>query len=111
MVCFAGSFQVRCQSAVVREDTPYLSKSLAGVVTDENDAAIAGATVTRMSTGWKTVIQEITTNEFGKFTFQIHDPGLYYLRISGRGFQTHEVKVRVSRRRSKLPRFKLQVAT
>ncbi len=62
--------------------------SVTGNVTDSTQAAIPGAAVTLSNEGTG-VTRSLEANEFGSFTFQSIDPGLYTLEVKTEGFQAH----------------------
>ncbi len=65
------------------------SGSVAGGVTDQQQAAISGATVTIKDEA-KGVIQTVTTDREGRFVFPTLIPGNYVLSIEAKGFKKAE---------------------
>jgi outer membrane receptor protein involved in Fe transport len=61
--------------------------TLAGQVTDEQRAAVSGATVEAINVATNIVLTA-TTNEDGRYVFTELQPGAYRLRIQKEGFQT-----------------------
>lgn len=111
ILVLAVSAKVRGQFMTVELDRPYLASSVTAIVVDPVGSPVAGASVTRMSAGWKKAIESRQTNENGQFRFKRGAPTLYYLEISHQGFQIMHVKLRIIRRTMKSPRIKLEIAT
>ncbi|HQR33511.1 MAG TPA: TonB-dependent receptor [Blastocatellia bacterium] len=65
------------------------SGSIAGNLTDPNQAAIAGATVT-VSDDAKSFSQSTTTDKEGRFVFPTLPPGTYKLTVEAKGFKKSE---------------------
>src|SRR5438132_234697 len=64
--------------------------TLSGTVTDERDAAVAGAevTITNTENGFNRTLQ---TNDSGGFTFPLLQPASYRLTVKRTGFSPYEV--------------------
>jgi hypothetical protein len=87
-----------------------LTGSLAGRVTDQTGAFIAGASVgvRNLATG---VEQPDTTNRSGLYRFQALTPGTYSVSVSVRGFRDVEALVSVLVGNTTVQNMKLQVGT
>lgn len=92
-------------------DAPYLSSHPTAIVVDPSDSPMAGVLVKRMSAGWKKAIESTKTNADGRFTFKRYRSIQYYLEITYPGFQIMHVKLTIVRRKTKVPRIKVEIAT
>ena len=63
-----------------------INGSLRGLIADQSEAAVAGATVTLTNTENNSAINA-TTNDEGLYTFPRLAPGLYTLSVEREGFQ------------------------
>ena len=75
--------------------------SLTGIVSDEQGAALAGATVTITSVERNLVAATLQTNEDGEYTVISLIPGLYIVAVQKDGFlraETRDVKVDIAQR-------------
>ncbi|MDD5544445.1 MAG: carboxypeptidase-like regulatory domain-containing protein [Acidobacteriia bacterium] len=66
------------------------SGSVAGRVTDPQNAVVPGAEVTLLDTATGHA-QTISTNEAGRYTFAVINPGVYDITVSKPGFKTHKI--------------------
>src|SRR5262245_26772631 len=94
------------QSMIVELRDPYITTHTVGIVVDPNDRPIAGATVKVMSPEWKTLVESIETDGEGIFRFKRRRQNLYYLEIHYPGFQLMHVKLKLVRRKTKIPRIR-----
>ena len=101
----------RGQELLIEIDKPFSAGSLSGFVVDRNGSPIADARVELMSAGWKSVLLTRGTNMNGFFRFNSSKPGLYYLRLGARYFQTYKIKVKVKNGIKVRPKFELEVGT
>ena len=60
--------------------------SLSGAITDQNNAVVAGATVT-LHTNVATGERSVVTDSNGKFDFQALLPGMYSITVQAAGFK------------------------
>jgi hypothetical protein len=89
-ICVLASFLALCV-------TPALTRSqsatgnLSGIVSDQNNAAVAGARVTavNINTGAQ---RQVTTNEQGSFTIPLLPPSKYTVMVEQKGFAPTEIK-------------------
>ena len=73
--------------------------SLSGAITDQNNAVVAGATVT-LHTNVATGERSVVTDSNGKFDFQALLPGMYSITVQAAGFKksiAREISVSVGR--------------
>src|SRR6476620_4405236 len=87
----------KSQSVIIRLDKPFRAGNLSGFVFAKDGSGVPTAQVELMGAGWKTVLATRETNYNGFFRFTLSKAGLYYLRLTARGFQTYELKVRVKK--------------
>src|SRR5579872_6504676 len=66
------------------------SASVAGIVTDEQNAAIPGAEVRVTDTGTG-IAQTTLTNDAGRYVFVNVTPGTYTITVSKQGFTTFKI--------------------
>ena len=89
-----------------------IAKTLTGTVVDPADSALPGVKVLEVSSDWKTVLRTTVTDRDGKwFLAPVPRQKVYYLRFSADGFNTLEVRVKLSRWKGGNLRFNLPVAT
>ena len=72
--------------------------SLSGAITDQNNAVVAGATVT-LHTNVATGERSVVTDSNGKFDFQALLPGMYSITVQAAGFKksiAREISVSVN---------------
>ena len=61
-----------------------------GTVTDNNGAAVAGATVTLINEQTQVAIQTVTTSESGVYLFDLVQPGSFKVTVERQGFKRYE---------------------
>jgi hypothetical protein len=71
------------------------SSTLSGVVTDDQNAVVPGATVTLTNKATGEIIGPVPTTDRGTYSFPAVAPGTYVLKITMPSFKTHEVEVRL----------------
>ena len=111
IILLASSMAGRAQFMVVEVDRPYLSSEVSAIVVAPNNEPMPGATVKRMRSGWKKLIESTKTDWRGRFRFRKGKSNLNYLEITRPGFQVMHVKLKVVRRRIKTPRISVEIAT
>jgi hypothetical protein len=74
---------------VARAQTQAFSASLAGVVHDASEGAVAGAKVTLTSPD-KGITRTFTTDAEGRYSFAVLPPGTYSLLVEGTGFAPYK---------------------
>lgn len=92
-------------------DRPYLASDASAIVVDPSGAPMPGTTVKLMSVGWGKIIASKETNSQGFFRFSSGNSNLLYLEITRPGFQVMHVKLKVVRKKIKVPLIKVQIAT
>lgn len=98
--------------SVVQLANIQVARALEGTVVDPADSPVAGVEVCEMSPEWKTVLRTTKTDKDGKWSLsQVRGRNVYYLRFTAYGFDPLEVRIKISRMKSKKLRFKLVVAT
>jgi hypothetical protein len=101
-------------AAVVQIATQFKAQTLAGIVrTGWPEAAVTGVLVEECTSDWKVVKFSTKTDETGHFSLQGHAAkGPHYLRLSGYGFNTTLIKVKISgRARDRELTLRIYVAT
>ena len=94
----------------LKYETPYPAKSLAGIVTDSNEAVLEKVLVERLRPDWQDRIEATFTHSDGAFSFSRHSKGIQFLRLSKPGFNTILVKVVIKRRLKSQLHFQLGVS-
>jgi hypothetical protein len=61
-----------------------------GTVSDNNGAAVAGATVTLINEQTQVAVQTVTTNDSGVYLFDLVQPGSYKVTVERQGFKRYE---------------------
>jgi hypothetical protein len=111
LLFFLFVFEIKAQQLVIRIDEPFITNSLAGIVTDKNGDAIPGVSVNNYDFDWKNKITSTSTDEKGKFKFSKLPEGLYFLKLTHSGFQEMEIKVRIAKKSKKKLVIEMEVAT
>lgn len=94
---FAGV--VSAQKAVICYKDAIESSGLRGSVRLSSGNPVTGVRVAVMDSNWSKTFRATTTNDQGRFTLGLAEPGLYYLQLSKPGFDTIRLKVRIKSRR------------
>lgn len=71
------------------------SATLSGVVTDDQNAVVIGATALLTNKATAEAIGPIVTNDRGAYSFPAVSPGTWILKITMPSFKTHEVEIRL----------------
>ena len=61
-----------------------------GTITDNNGAAVAGATVTLINEQTQVAVQTVTSNDSGMYLFDLVQPGSYKVTVERQGFKRYE---------------------
>ena len=111
MIILLSSAKTQAQFMTVELATPYVSSHPTAIVVDPSDSPIPGVLVKRMNAGWKKEIESTKTNGDGRFRFKRYGSIPYYLEITCPGFQVMHVKLKIVRRKTKVPRIRIEIAT
>lgn len=111
LLLFWAVRNVAATTLVVQKEIA-LSRALAGRADIRGTGAPAsGVKVELCSPGWKTVLASTNTDEKGYFSLRKPATGkLFYLRLSAKGLDTYEIRVRIKKEAQELT-IHLSVAT
>jgi len=90
-LCAAQSVELMNRTSLAVGSSAAPTATLGGVVVDENDAVVAGASVA-VKDASKKIQKEATTARDGSFIFRGLLPGSYIVAVQQQGFSTAEVK-------------------
>src|SRR5688572_2250124 len=71
------------------------SATLSGVVTDDQNAVVPGATILLTNKNTNEVVVPVATNDRGTYSFAAVSPGTYVLKVTMPSFKTTEVEIRI----------------
>jgi hypothetical protein len=96
---------------MIRIEKLFVSRSLAGIVTDRLGSPIPGVDVELRTRDWKKSLKTTTTNVNGWFGFKTMRQGIYYLTIPHQSvFAEYQIKIRVTRSAKTTPKVELELA-